>query len=220
MKSFYVILLISITTLLSSCFEIIEDVSLNEDGSGTFKYIVNFSQSAPKVKSMLLMDEVEGVAVPTEAKMKSKFEKICLQTKKAKGISGVTYKSDFENYIFNYSCNFKKTSNLNAALDSIKTSLGDDSLGVNYFNYSVRSKKFKRRGDNLIENLRQKMSESQQLIFSGAKYTCLYRFFDEISNIKPEGSKLSANKKTSFKQVLMSEMIHDGHIIDQEIQLK
>ena len=220
MKSIKAILIAAITICLSSCFEIIEDLTINQDGSGKFKYIINFSQSAPKIKSLLLMDEVEGVAVPTEKVMKSKFDKVCLLTKKAKGISAVNYQSDFENYIFTYSCSFNKTSSLNAALDTIKTNFGDDSSGVNYFHYQSNSRRFKRTGDNLIENLRQKMSDSQQVIFVGAKYTCLYRFFDEISTTNSARAKLSANQKTSFNQLLMSEMIHDGHLIDQEIKLK
>ncbi|MFT4601755.1 MAG: hypothetical protein ACI857_001938 [Arenicella sp.] len=220
MKSLNALLLIILTSALSSCFEIIEDVSINEDGSGKFRYIVNFSQSAPKIKSLLLMDEVDGVAVPTEAVMKSKFDAACQITKKAQGISDVSFASDFDDYIFTYQCNFKNTTSLNLAIDSVKNHLGDDNLGYQYFNYQTTPKKFNRVGDDLIVNLWRKMSTSQRLIFVGAKYTCLYRFFDEISTFDSIGSKLSADKKTSFKLMYMSGMINNGHLIDQEIILK
>ena len=46
--------------LLSSCIEIIDDISMNNDGSGTFKYSINLSQSKVKVNSYLALDSING----------------------------------------------------------------------------------------------------------------------------------------------------------------
>lgn len=220
MKSIRHLLLVIISFSLVSCFEIIEDVQVNKDGSGTIKYIVNFSQSSSKIKSLLLAGEVDGKKIPTEEELQKDFEEICITSKKAKGISEVIYKSDFDNFIFTYKANFNSLSSVNAAIDSIKTSKGNDSLGVPYFSYNSSSKTFKRKGDDIIEKLRGRMTSSQQLIFTGATYTCLYRFFTEISNVKPSGIALSASKKNSFNKLYMSSYVWNGKLIDQEIKLK
>jgi hypothetical protein len=220
MTSIRTLLLFCICLGFTSCFEIIEDVQINEDGSGTIKYIVNFSQSSSKIKSLMLAGEIDGKKIPSENKLKKDFEEICLSTMKAQGISEVAYTSNFENYLLTYKANFSSLNSVNAAIDSIKSSKGNDSLGTTYFNYNSSSKTFKRQGDDIIEKLRSKMSTSQQLIFTGATYTCLYRFYTEISTIKPAGASLSASKKNSFKKLYMSSYVWNGKLIDQEIQLK
>ncbi|MEO9533684.1 MAG: hypothetical protein ABJG68_01695 [Crocinitomicaceae bacterium] len=219
MKSIRTILLFCITLVLTSCFEIIEDVQVNQDGSGSLKYIVNFSQSSSKIKSLMLAGEVDGKKIPTEDELLKDFEKICNTTKKAKGISEVAYSSDFDNYIFTYSAKFTSLKNVNAAIDSVKSDRGEEQLGFEYFNFDASTKTFKRQGDDMIEKLRAKMTSSQQLIFTGATYTCLYRFYTEISNVKPVGASLSASKKNCFKKLYMSSFVWNGKLIDQEIHL-
>lgn len=220
MKSIQIIAVIFISTFLSSCFEIIEDVKVNEDGSGTIKYIINFSQSSSKIKTLMSAGEIDGKKIPTENELKEDFEKICMTTKKAKGISDVIFTSDFNEYIFTYKADFKNLNNINAAIDSIKSSRGNDSLGFRYFNYDKKTQTFNRKGDDIIEKLRSKMSSSQQIIFTGATYTCLYRFFDEISSVKPSGIAVSASKKNSFQKLYMSSFVWNGKLIDQEIKIK
>ena len=122
MKSIQLISILFLTTILSSCFEIIEDVKINADGSGTLKYIINFSQSSDKIKSLLSAGEIDGKKIPNESELKADFEKICNTTKKANGISRVVYTSDFNEFIFTYKADFKNLNNINAAIDSIKSS--------------------------------------------------------------------------------------------------
>jgi len=158
MKSIQLSSILFITTILSSCFEIIEDVKINADGSGTLKYIINFSQSSDKIKSLLSAGDIDRKKIPNESELKADFEKICNTTKKANGISRVVYTSDFNEFIFTYKADFKNLNNINAAIDSIKSSRGDDSLGFTYFNFDKKSKTFNRKGDDIIEKLRSKMS--------------------------------------------------------------
>jgi len=43
---------------LSSCFEIVEEITMNDDGSGNILMTLNFSRSKSKIKSILLMDSI------------------------------------------------------------------------------------------------------------------------------------------------------------------
>lgn len=49
MKRILFLFILGILFGASSCVEIIDDLTLNEDGSGTFKYTVNLSSSKVKL---------------------------------------------------------------------------------------------------------------------------------------------------------------------------
>ena len=49
----------------NSCIEIIDDISIKNDGSGTLKYTVNLSSSKIKINSILALDSLEGKKVPS-----------------------------------------------------------------------------------------------------------------------------------------------------------
>jgi len=69
--------------LLTGCVEIIDDLTLNSDGSGSFKYNVNLSSSKIKINSILALDSLDGKRVPSLDEMKQKItslhEKLKLQ---------------------------------------------------------------------------------------------------------------------------------------------
>ena len=113
MKKLQYIVLVLLACIQVSCFEVIEEVNLKKDGTGSFKYTVNFSESSSKIKALMMLDEVEGHKVPTEQKIQSEFDKICDLSKTVDGISNVSSSSDFYNFIFEYNCDFNKVENLN-----------------------------------------------------------------------------------------------------------
>ena len=59
-----------IILLFPACFEIVEEVSLNNDGSGSFCFTINMSQSKLNINAMLLLDSVNGRPVPKMENMK------------------------------------------------------------------------------------------------------------------------------------------------------
>jgi len=70
MKQFYLILVISVSLLLGSCFEVIEDITIRKNGSGHVKVILNASQSRSDIAALLLLKEVNGHPIPSLAKIK------------------------------------------------------------------------------------------------------------------------------------------------------
>jgi len=221
MKILNLILLFVVVFMQYGCFEIIEEVTIKNDGSGSFKYTVNFSQSISKIKSLMLLDEVEGYKVPTEKKVQNEFDKLVALSKSVKGISNVKDSSDFKNYIFVYSLDFKQVENLNVIIDSLNQK--SQSLNNNktaYFSYSKSKKIFSRKGDDVLKQLYNKMSESQQRIFIGADYTSLYRFENEIIKISEPNAKLSANKKAVLHQLNLLILTQRGEAINKIIHLK
>ena len=108
---------------LSSCIEIIDDISLNDDGSGTLKYNINLSASKVKINSILALDSLNGKKVPSREEIQSKIDHFKSIFEKKEGISNVVITSDYTNYMFKLSCDFASVKLLQSA---IKKTLQDE----------------------------------------------------------------------------------------------
>jgi len=83
---------------LSSCIEIIDDLSLKSDGSGTFKYSINLSSSKIKVNSILALDSIDG--------KKQKIDQFTKTLDAQNGISNVKIEENYTDFMFKFQCDF------------------------------------------------------------------------------------------------------------------
>lgn len=219
MKHIQYIALLILTLTQVSCFELVEQINLKNDGSGTFKYTLNFSQSATHIKSILLLDEVEGYKVPTLNNIKSKFNKLGLKTSTVKGITNVKTESNFNDYIFTYSCHFNKIDQLNAVIDTLgKTSaIGQH---AKYYSYSTKDMIFTRLGDNLLKTHYDRLPEKQKAVFNGAKFTSVCKFEGSVIKQTHPKTLVSANKKAILHKTDVISLIRNGKIINKKVYLK
>lgn len=65
--------LLVILLSFNSCIEIIDDITIKNDGSGTLKYTINLSSSKIKINSILALDSLDGRKIPTIAEIEEKF---------------------------------------------------------------------------------------------------------------------------------------------------
>ena len=69
-------ILIFITLTMASCFEIIEDINVHKNGSGTYKFIVNLSQSKNQIDKIRTQDSILHFKVPTTAMADAKIAEV------------------------------------------------------------------------------------------------------------------------------------------------
>ena len=93
------LLLVSSTLLLQGCFEILEQVFVKADGSGTFQLVLNMSRSKTKINSIMKMKQVNGHDVPSKEDIAQKTAEIEKTIKATQCISNVSTKLDFDNFI-------------------------------------------------------------------------------------------------------------------------
>ena len=67
------LVLFSCILMLQSCFEIVEQVFIKEDGSGTFELVLNMSKSKTKINSIMKMKKVNGHDVPDKEEIAKKI---------------------------------------------------------------------------------------------------------------------------------------------------
>src|SRR5690606_20993500 len=98
---------------LSSCFQFIEEITLNANGSGTMKLTLTMSQSKAKLASIMLLDSVNNRKVPSQKDIENAMTESVDFLKKAEGISNVKKTTDLKNYILSLSFDFTELSKIN-----------------------------------------------------------------------------------------------------------
>lgn len=216
-----VFLFLMVSFLFTGCFEILEEVSLKEDGSGTFKLTMNLSQSKTKLKSVMLMEKVNGHKVPSKAEVKAEVEKACNIARNTPGISGVSSKVDFENYIFTIKCNFKNIQSLNRMTQKIRASKEKKTTPFEkHYEYNNTTKEFKRNFKFLWGEDFSKLNQKDKDVFKQANYISVYRFEKEVVTTSNKKAKVSPNKKNILLRISALDIINHKSTIKNQIKLK
>lgn len=188
---------------LSSCIEIIDDLSLELDGSGCLKFTVNLSASKVKMNSVLSLDSLNGKRVPKIGEIEQQIFKFKEILQKEKGINSV--KTDFNNidFILKISIEFANISDLQS---SIKTAISQVSLVENLS--EVDSKWISWDGNTLerlvpkiIEQSLKNDKESDLDLLKTGSYTCISRMPKIISKTSNSNCKLNPSRTASMLRV-------------------
>ena len=211
-------------TLCTSCFEVLEEITLNTDGSGNMLVTFNLSKSKSKLASIMLMDSINGRKVPSKSDIREGMVEAEKHLKTIKGISNIKKTIDFENYIFTLSCDFSSVENLdNVFKDLIQKNNKRNRTKFNStsFTYNTSSKNFKRSFtyDESIKKNFNKLSSEDREIFDGANFTSIYRFKNTVKSVSNPNAKVSANKKAVFLKVDAMSLILNKKNIANTIQL-
>lgn len=198
---------VSVVFLFSSCFEIVEEVNLNNDGSGTFCFTINMSQSKMDINAMLLLDTINGRPVPKVDDVKKLLSGMEASLQKDSGLSNIKVISNWNEYIFSISGNFTDVKALNQAiLNTYKlVSKTAANPGIEKDNFSFGQKIFKRLYNLDVLGDYQSLPAKDKLVFKNAKYTSVYRFKSVVSGY----SNPSAVKSKSGMSVMLKANISD-----------
>jgi len=207
--------------LLTSCFEIVEEVSLNEDGSGHITLTLNLSRSRTRLNSIMLLDSVNDYAVPSKAEIKQHFTEITNTIKKSKGISNVTESLNLKDYIYTVSCDFTTVDALNTVVSNFSSK--DEIKKIKqqkHFNYDKNQRIFIRNYHYDLAKEFSKTNMADRKIFKNASYTTIYRFKNSIQSSENSAAKISENKKAIFLKVDAQDVIANKNSIKNQIQLQ
>lgn len=208
---------------LSSCFEIIEEIDLNSDGSGALTYTLNLSQSKTKINSIMLLDSLNGHKIPDKSLIRSKISEVLVKIKSAEGLSNVKSSQDFDNYIFTFSCNFKDAEALNKASEYIKESYNIKDPNLNssdHFSYNTSSKTFRRKGDYKGKAEPKEMQGEEFAGLDNAEFTAIYRFDQEVKSASNSNAKISPNNKAVMLKYKAMEVATGKKSIENTITFK
>ncbi len=205
---------------LTSCFEVIEDISFKKDGSGVVKLILNLSQSKNEINTLMKLDSSSGYKIPTESDINSYLNRVLQSLKSTEGLSNVSIKRDFKNWIFEVKSNFKNSENLEKGLQSVHAEFaeGEPLLLKNKLIYNGRT--LQRETQYIDENTRKELNKpTEKKIFAKAKYTSIYRFENTIEKSSNTRAIISPSKKAIMLQSNILNIINGKETLQNHILL-
>lgn len=222
LKQLYKLLLfIVLIPILSSCFEVVEEISMKNDGTGDVVLTINLSQSKTKVASVMLLDSVQGYKVPSRQKIQEELNEAVAYLKKSEGISNVKSSSDFNNYIATISFSFKDVSNINNITKNILAQQKIKATNTSSYSYNKATKTFNRKYQAIgtAKTEFNKLKAKDKAVFNGATYTSIYRFESLVTSSSNPASNVSKSKKAVMLKSSIMDLINGKINVSNTIQL-
>ncbi len=220
MKKTTYLLLFSCLIFFQSCFEIVEQVFLKKDGSGSLQFVINLSKSKTKLNAIMKMKTVNGHDVPSKEEIKQKVTAIEKTISKTVGISNIKTTLDFDNYIATISCNFNKVSQLNAAIKSISDKENSKIKNIEkMYAYDAGANTFIRLNKLSLKEDYNKMSNADKEIFATANYTTIYKFESSIAAKSNKDANISPSKKGLMLKQNILDLLTNKKSIENIINL-
>lgn len=219
-KQLLIIFSLLLTLMLTGCFEVVEEVSFNADGSGTINLTVNLSRSKSKINATLLLDSVNNQKVPTKTEISDYFSDMVSKIKKMPGISQVNSSIDLDEYIFTLKCDFNNVETLNGVIAHFSSKKEAEAIKKHKpFTYDRTGKTFTRNYHYNLEDAVAKNDIEDRKLFDTATITTIYRFPSEIvSSANPE-AKVSKNKKAIMLRLTAADVLKNDKSIKNTIKI-
>ena len=220
MKKTFTLLLFACCILFSSCFEIVEQVFVKNNGSGNFQLVLNCSKSKTKINSIMKMKTINGHDVPTQQVIKNKLAELEKTTASTVGISNVKSNIDFDNYIITMSCDFANVTQLNNVVKNISaTDKGNKKFVEKSYAFTPATKIFERLNKISLLQDYNKMSNADKEVFATANYTSIYKFESEIVSSTNADAKISPSKKAIMLKQNALDIITQKKSIENKITI-
>lgn len=221
-KTFLFLLFFTGIFLLSGCFEIVEDITLHKNGSGTFFYTINLSQSKNRLDGILQLDTTNGYRVPKRKEIDENILKTKATLEKSPGITNVLTTSDWVNYIFTLKFDFNSINNLNLAVETVSAELASDHKRIPEAadNFAFTGKTFDRKSHYDAKVMSPKLTAQDKEILKDATYACIFRFDDMVGANSNKDAKISKSGKAVMLKLNMLQLATGQKSIINKIVLK
>lgn len=207
---------------LSSCFEIVEDVTIHSNGTGTFFYTLNMSKSKSRLDGIMKMDSTDGYRVPPQKEIDAQILKAKNTLEKSPGITNVATTNDWVNYIFSLKFDFNSVNNLNLAVETVSSEMASDHkrLPEASDNFSFTGKEFNRKSHYDAKTQFPKLTNKDKEILKDASYTCIFRFDQAVGTCSNKDTKISKSGKSAMLKLNMLQLANGQKSITNKIVLK
>ncbi len=222
MKRLGLVVALPALLLFASCFQLIEDVTIKQDGSGTAVFTANLSQSKSKLASIMLLDSVNGRKVPSRADVRKQLDELAQELEKINGISQVSQSVDFDKFVATVRFSFAEVDNLNSIANRIFEQMKVVPSNRSSYAYRSGSRTFSRTyvHEPKAKAEFDKLKDADKDVFKAASYTSIYRFDREVASQSNEAAKLAASRKAVMLQSSILDLINGKKNITNHIRLK
>lgn len=205
----------------TSCIEIIDDISINNDGSGTLKYTINLSSSKVKINSILALDSLEGQRVPSIDEIKEKIASFKKKLEAKPGISNVVIESNFTDFLFKLQCDFTNVTALQTAMREVieEESKEKNIPELDHIWLSWDGQKMVRSIPEItVKKTKELKTEDVELLKQGT-YTSITRFQRSVEKFDNPAAMLSKNRMAVMIKTNPYALTQNSNILENTIYL-
>lgn len=208
--------------LLTSCLEIIEDLTVHKDGSGSLKMTVNLSASAMKLNGILALDSLNGKKVPSKEEISEKLDTYKLKLAKKDGIQRVQANIDFNTYIVRLIVDFEQLNSLQKAFLELAEEEGTKDLEKWKSNdmLSYNDQVFSKKTLPFLAIASDKIKPDDKDKLKDGKYISILRFENEVVSVSNPKANLSSNRKNVMITYNPAELLSNPSAISTVVRLK
>lgn len=216
-----IIYVLALTFSLSSCVDIIDDITINSDGSGTFKYNVNLSQSKVKVNSILALDSLDGKRVPSIEEIKTIINEYKEKIESKEGISNVKVETDFTNFILRFQCDFTNVQVLQKAIREIviEKDKNQEIKEINHIWLTWDGTKLVRSVPSLTAQTTKRLKQEDAEALKKGTYTTITRFDRPIEKCENPQALISPTKLACKVKTNPYSLIQNLSLLENTIYL-
>lgn len=191
--------LIVLLLLLTSCIEIIDDVTLNSDGSGKFAYTINLSQSKIDVNAYLSLDYYDGKKVPSKDEIKQKIYDFRDMMNKQPGISECKATINETDFIIKLNCNFTSIEKLQDAIFTVVETMSQKSVTKEYW-VTKSNDTITKKIPDFISGYKS-LTDSEKTKLNSGVYISILRFDKLIKSSNNQVSVISKNQSAVLTRI-------------------
>ena len=205
--------------VVSSCIEILDDITFNKDGSGTFRYTLNLSSSQVKINSILALDSLDGKKVPSLEDIQERFVFFSDYLAAQEGISNVQIDTNYSKHIYKVKCDFTNIfalqSGFQNSLQATLKQLESEEMSYEWIRWdgNVITRKVPDIDKMSLPSLK---SEDSDLLKKG-NYTSITRFENQIDSCDNPSANLSKNNKAVMLRKSVFDVINNHQVMDNII---
>ncbi len=221
MKTTHYCFLIILSLSLSSCFELVEELSFTDNQKGKYELTLNCSRSRDKLSSLMKLDSFMGVRLPGQYRISQDIDAAKYALEKSPGIKNAHCSMDFNNFIFSISFNFDSVQALNkgilAAMNSASSLMQFKSMGF----FGKSSETFERTAlpaDSLIRSIAGRTDVIE--LFEDASVTSIIRFNKQVSSASNKDARISKNGTAVMIKHQVKDAILKPQLLYNKISLK
>ncbi len=219
MKIKYLFLILPL--ILSSCIEIIDDLTIHNDGSGVFKYNINLSSSKIKVNSILALDSLNGKKVPSLSDIETKITEFRTQLLNEPGITSVKTELNTTDFILKITIEFASIDQLQAGikttLKEISKEKDDPAFEGDWIRWDGRT--LSRTIPSAISSKAKNFESTDIDLLRNGTYTSISRFDKTIQKTTNTNCKINPSKTASMLQVNTFDLKLNNSLIENTISL-
>jgi hypothetical protein len=205
--------------LFTGCFEILEEVDLKNDGSGTVKLTINMSESKTNLANFLNAGEVQGIKLPSRKEIERDIARVKQALIESAGISDVNTSTDFEEFVFVFSANFDEVEHLNQAINQVADALNRTPFEtIELDNFDLTDKSFRRYFNypvSLIDY--ESLPSMHRYVLETARLVNIYRFDRPVRTCTNEKAQISPSRQAVKMECSVGEVLSGSRTIANSV---